>query len=241
VSACGRVASRKRNAKGSDNAHCRSGLCGKSSSASSAALSAIRRAPQLGQTPRPLQLNATRFSAWQRSQRTRRKPCSIRRTSVKSPRFEARAPKAMRYDRSTAGPDCRWTTMRPAPRMLCPRPCPGFGPGEPAPTDRGQRTALVRRVRAAAERQRDSVARRAGSPAIPSRDDCRIKLQELVSRSCASHWLGDSFARPTHRCWEVPKNIGNDNARKCGAPGEIRTPTLRFEASYGTAARPNTT
>ena len=29
----------------------------------------------------------------------------------------------------------------------------GFGPGEPAPTDRGRRTALVRRDRAAAERQ----------------------------------------------------------------------------------------
>nr|QQZ48174.1 hypothetical protein [Escherichia coli]QQZ48363.1 hypothetical protein [Escherichia coli] len=42
------------------------------------ALSAIRRAPQLGQKPRRLQLKATRCSAWQDSQRTRRKPCSSR-------------------------------------------------------------------------------------------------------------------------------------------------------------------
>lgn len=34
--------------------------------------------PQLGQKPRRLQLNATRCSAWQLSQRTRRKPCSRR-------------------------------------------------------------------------------------------------------------------------------------------------------------------
>jgi hypothetical protein len=40
--------------------------------------SAIRRAPQLGQKPRRLQLNATRCSAWQVSQRTRKKPCSKR-------------------------------------------------------------------------------------------------------------------------------------------------------------------
>lgn len=41
-------------------------------------LSAMRRAPQLGQKPRRLQLNATRCSVWQLSQRTRRKPCSRR-------------------------------------------------------------------------------------------------------------------------------------------------------------------
>ena len=40
--------------------------------------SAMRRAPQLGQNPRCLQLNATSASTWQVSQRTRRKPCSIR-------------------------------------------------------------------------------------------------------------------------------------------------------------------
>ena len=40
------------------------------------ALSVIRRAPQLGQKPRRLQLNATNFSSWQDSQRTLRKPCS---------------------------------------------------------------------------------------------------------------------------------------------------------------------
>lgn len=36
----------------------------------------MRRTPQLGQKPRRLQLKATRCSAWQLSQRTRRKPCS---------------------------------------------------------------------------------------------------------------------------------------------------------------------
>ncbi len=54
------------------------GCSGSTSSTSKAALSAIRRAPQLGQKPRRLQLKATRCSAWQDSQRTRRKPCSSR-------------------------------------------------------------------------------------------------------------------------------------------------------------------
>jgi hypothetical protein len=34
--------------------------------------SAMRRAPQLGQKPRRLQLNATSFSAWQLSQRAQK-------------------------------------------------------------------------------------------------------------------------------------------------------------------------
>jgi len=38
----------------------------------------MRRAPQLGQNPRRLQLKATRCSAWQVSQRARRNPCSRR-------------------------------------------------------------------------------------------------------------------------------------------------------------------
>ena len=50
--------------------------CGSTSSTSNAALSAIRRAPQLGQKPRRLHENATSFSSWQEEQRTRRKPCS---------------------------------------------------------------------------------------------------------------------------------------------------------------------
>ncbi len=41
------------------------GCSGSTSSTSKAALSAIRRAPQLGQKPRRLQLKATRCSAWQ--------------------------------------------------------------------------------------------------------------------------------------------------------------------------------
>jgi hypothetical protein len=42
------------------NTHQRTGCSGKTSSTSGAALSAMRRAPQLGQQPRRLQLNATR-------------------------------------------------------------------------------------------------------------------------------------------------------------------------------------
>jgi len=56
-------ASRNRSAHGNDNTHLRSGLHGITSSTNSAALSAIRRAPQLGQNPRRLQRNATSFSA----------------------------------------------------------------------------------------------------------------------------------------------------------------------------------
>jgi hypothetical protein len=63
VSALGSVANKNRNANGSDSTHWRRGLCGNTSSARSAALSVIRRAPQLGQKPRRLQLNATSFSA----------------------------------------------------------------------------------------------------------------------------------------------------------------------------------
>lgn len=54
------------------------GLPGQYIITSKAALSAIRRAPQLGQKPRRLQLKATKFSAWQVSHCTRRKPCSRR-------------------------------------------------------------------------------------------------------------------------------------------------------------------
>jgi hypothetical protein len=78
VSALGCVANRKRSAYGSESTHWRSGLRGNTSSASNAALSVIRRAPQLGQKPRRLQLNATSFSARQFSQRARRNPCSKR-------------------------------------------------------------------------------------------------------------------------------------------------------------------
>jgi hypothetical protein len=46
--------------------------------ASRAAVSAMRRPPHEGQNPRFLQLNATSFSAWQPSQRTRRNPSSSR-------------------------------------------------------------------------------------------------------------------------------------------------------------------
>jgi len=51
---------------------------GRTSSANSAALSAIRRAQQLGQKPRFLQLKATNFSSWQDSHRTLRNPFSSR-------------------------------------------------------------------------------------------------------------------------------------------------------------------
>ena len=74
----GRVTSRKRSAIGSEKTHWRSGRSGSISSASSAAVSAMRRAPQEGQKPRFLQLNATSFSAWHCSQRRRRKPYSSR-------------------------------------------------------------------------------------------------------------------------------------------------------------------
>jgi hypothetical protein len=57
------VASRNRNAWGSESTHCLSGRSGSTSSANSAAVSAMRRPPQEGQNPRFLQLNATSFSA----------------------------------------------------------------------------------------------------------------------------------------------------------------------------------
>ena len=46
-----------------ESTHCRSGRSGNTSSANSAAVSAMRRPPQEGQNPRFLQLNATSFSA----------------------------------------------------------------------------------------------------------------------------------------------------------------------------------
>jgi predicted RNase H-like HicB family nuclease len=63
VSASELVASKNRNACGSESTHCRSGRSGNTSSANSAAVSAMRRPPQEGQKPRFLQLNATSFSA----------------------------------------------------------------------------------------------------------------------------------------------------------------------------------
>jgi hypothetical protein len=58
----GSVASKNRSANGIDKTHWRSGFCGNTSSASTVAVSAIRRAPQLGQSARRLQLNATSYS-----------------------------------------------------------------------------------------------------------------------------------------------------------------------------------
>ena len=58
------------------NTHWRIDCCGKTSSTKSAALSAMRLAPQLGQKLRCLQLNANKRSEWQVSQRKRKKPCS---------------------------------------------------------------------------------------------------------------------------------------------------------------------
>jgi hypothetical protein len=71
VSTSGSLASKKRNPNGSDSTHWRIGRRGSTSSTKSAAVSTIRRAPQLGQIALPLQLNATSFSAWHRSHLTR--------------------------------------------------------------------------------------------------------------------------------------------------------------------------
>ena len=58
------LANRKRSGYGTLNTHWRTGCSGNTSSTSSAALSAMRRAPQLGEKLRLLQLNATKCSAW---------------------------------------------------------------------------------------------------------------------------------------------------------------------------------
>ena len=63
VRAAGSVANRKRSGNGTENTHWHMGSGGSTSSTSSAAVSTIRRAPQLGQKPRRLQLNATGRSA----------------------------------------------------------------------------------------------------------------------------------------------------------------------------------
>ena len=60
----------------SSRSRARMNIQGKSTS--KAAPSAIRRAPQLGQKPRRLQLKTTSRSAWQSVQRTRKKRCSKR-------------------------------------------------------------------------------------------------------------------------------------------------------------------
>jgi hypothetical protein len=74
----GRLRHRLSRGNGTLNTHCRTGTSGSTSSIRSAALSTMRRAPQLGQKPRHLQLKATNFSAWQSVQRTRINPCSRR-------------------------------------------------------------------------------------------------------------------------------------------------------------------
>ncbi len=74
----GSRANRNRSANGTLSTHWRIGTRGSTSSTSSVAVSTMRLAPQLGQKPWRLQLNATRCSAWQLSQRTRRNPCSSR-------------------------------------------------------------------------------------------------------------------------------------------------------------------
>ncbi len=70
----GSRAKRNRSAHGTLSTHWRIGTRGSTSSTSSAAVSTMRLAPQLGQKPRRLQLNATSFSAPQALQRTRRNP-----------------------------------------------------------------------------------------------------------------------------------------------------------------------
>ena len=61
-----------------DNTQCRMGCSGRTCSTRWAAVSAMRRTPQLGQNPRRLQLNATSFSWRQASHLTRRNPYSRR-------------------------------------------------------------------------------------------------------------------------------------------------------------------
>ena len=63
VSASESVANKNRNPWGSVSTHCLNGRSGNTSSANSAAVSAMRRPPQEGQNPRFSQLNATSFSA----------------------------------------------------------------------------------------------------------------------------------------------------------------------------------
>lgn len=74
--ASGLLANRKRSGYGKLSTHCRTGHGPNTSSTRCRADSAMRRAPQLGQKPRRLQLNATRRSAWQCSHTTRTKPRS---------------------------------------------------------------------------------------------------------------------------------------------------------------------
>jgi hypothetical protein len=76
--ASGSLANKNRNGNGTLSTHWRIGTSGSTSSTSNAAVPTMRRAPQLGHQPRRLQENATSFSAWHASQRTRRKPCSSR-------------------------------------------------------------------------------------------------------------------------------------------------------------------
>jgi hypothetical protein len=57
VSAAASLASRKRNACGSESTHCLSGRSGRTSSASVAGVSAMRRAPHEVQKPRALHLS----------------------------------------------------------------------------------------------------------------------------------------------------------------------------------------
>ena len=80
----GSLANRNRKGCGTLGTHRRTGRSGNTSSTRWVALSAMRRAPQLGQNPRLLQLKATSRSARQPSQATRRKPCSSRPQARKS-------------------------------------------------------------------------------------------------------------------------------------------------------------
>lgn len=74
----GRQAKRKHRENGKLGTLCRVETGGRTSSTSSAVLSAIRLTPQLGRKPRRLPLDATRCLAWQDSQRTGGSPCSRR-------------------------------------------------------------------------------------------------------------------------------------------------------------------
>lgn len=78
LNSLGYLANNNRRGIGKLSTHWRTGQPSKTSSTNNAALSAILLAPQLGQKPLRLQLNATKFSSLQSSQTTRKNLFSSR-------------------------------------------------------------------------------------------------------------------------------------------------------------------
>lgn len=205
---------------GTESTHWRTGRCGITASVRCAATSAMRRALQEGQTPRPLQEKARSRSCPQSPQRSRANPCGLTpaRRSGGSPAGSAKP---------TRGPGCRSGDNResrvpprwgpPSPWGRRPAPRRGRFPGDAGPPGRA-----VFRWGAGDDRQRRQGGTSApgSSPTIDGRHGKEMGNGEpspkpLGIRGPGHGWI--SQALPSPQAGPKQKSSGSTAALRAAA------------------------